>query len=637
MMNKVNRIPKIIHYCWFGGNPMTELGKRCIDSWKKYCPGYEIREWNESNFDIHCCRFVEEAYEGKKWAFVADYARFYAIYNYGGVYLETDSKIIKPIDNLLSHNAFFGFGSETMTLPLIGSIKGGSVAKKMLDYYESHSFIQGEKQKLMTVNEILFNILIKEYRLVPNNKFQVLKDDTAVYPKEFFFSTDWQTGVITKNPQLYVIHYADGSWLSESEKFEVKLSRKFTKIIGAKNGKRLGKMICMIKYEGWTAFSIQLHDYILRKTTPYFMKVWYSIGFKNNKIVFCNFAGRGYGDNPKYIAEEILRRGLSYDLVWLINSKGNYKFPRGIRTVNINSFKALRELATASVWVDNNRKTQRIVKGKRQFYIQTWHGLFPLKKIEKDAINSLDKEYIKDAMHDSEMVDLMVSGCEARTKLYKESFWYNGEVIDCGTPRNDIFFKDGNSKEKIHSKFYIPSNGKLVLYAPTFRDNHDVSCYNIEFEKILAALQERYNGSWYALIRLHPAVREKSKDLIQYNKHIIDVSDYDDIQELFVGCDVLISDYSDCIFEFSIAKKPVFLYTPDLAEYTKGRSFYYEITNLPFSISFTNTELLKNIREYDEDDYLKLIEKFHTDIKLYERGEASKTVVDYIQKFIERA
>lgn len=89
---------------------MTELGKRCIDSWKKYCPGYEIREWNESNFDIHCCRFVEEAYEGKKWAFVADYARFYAIYNYGGVYLETDSKIIKPIDNLLSHNAFLVLG-----------------------------------------------------------------------------------------------------------------------------------------------------------------------------------------------------------------------------------------------------------------------------------------------------------------------------------------------------------------------------------------------------------------------------------------------------------------------------------------------------------------------------------------------
>ncbi|RGX78343.1 hypothetical protein DXA68_12330 [Bacteroides stercorirosoris] len=116
-------IPKIIHYCWFGGKPLPPKAKKYIESWKKFCPDYEIKEWNESNFDVHCCRYVEEAYNAKKWAFVSDYARFLALYNEGGIYFDTDIEVLKPFDNLLGCGAFFGFGWETLTLPVFGASK----------------------------------------------------------------------------------------------------------------------------------------------------------------------------------------------------------------------------------------------------------------------------------------------------------------------------------------------------------------------------------------------------------------------------------------------------------------------------------------------------------------------------------
>ena len=101
-------IPKIIHYCWFGGNPLPELAIKCIESWKKYLPDYEIKEWNESNFDINCCAYVREAYEAKKWAFVSDYARFWILYQHGGLYFDTDVELIKSIDDLIVKGAFMG-------------------------------------------------------------------------------------------------------------------------------------------------------------------------------------------------------------------------------------------------------------------------------------------------------------------------------------------------------------------------------------------------------------------------------------------------------------------------------------------------------------------------------------------------
>ncbi len=243
-------IPKILHICWFGGKPLPKETLNYMESWKKNCPDFEIKMWNESNFDIHCCRYVEEAYTAKKWAFVADYARFYAMCHDGGVYVETDTEIIRPIDELLHYNAFFGFGTQTMTLPLCGSVKGSPVAHAMLDYYSDKTFGTDGKYDTTTVNQILFSILTSQFGLVHNNEFQIIGDNIAVYPKEYFFSTDWQTGQIKRNPKLFVIHYADSSWVDESARKQVMRKRKMIKLFGERLGAPVADTITYIEDRG---------------------------------------------------------------------------------------------------------------------------------------------------------------------------------------------------------------------------------------------------------------------------------------------------------------------------------------------------------------------------------------------------
>ena len=131
-------IPKIIHYCWFGGNPLPELAQKCIASWKKYCPDYEIKEWNETNFDLNCCDYVREAYEAKKWAFVSDYARFWILYHEGGVYFDTDVEVPKPIDTIVEKGSFMGceksnqwpLGLVWQQSPGLACIKKGWISMK---------------------------------------------------------------------------------------------------------------------------------------------------------------------------------------------------------------------------------------------------------------------------------------------------------------------------------------------------------------------------------------------------------------------------------------------------------------------------------------------------------------------------
>ena len=137
-------IPKIIHYCWFGGNPLPELAKKCIASWKLYCPDYEIKEWNESNFDLNYCDYVREAYDSKNWAFVSDVARLYALVTEGGIYMDTDVEVIKPLDNLLKYHAVSGFETET-TIPtgLIAGEKENPMLKELLYEYKNIHFTNG--------------------------------------------------------------------------------------------------------------------------------------------------------------------------------------------------------------------------------------------------------------------------------------------------------------------------------------------------------------------------------------------------------------------------------------------------------------------------------------------------------------
>ena len=245
----MEQIPKVIHYFWFGHGEISELTKKCIESWKHFCPDYEIKLWDESNFDIHCIPFVEQAYEAKKYAFVVDYARFYVLYHEGGLYLETDSELLRPIDELLDNDFFIGFGDgEGFMTCLLGMKKNHPAAKAIMSDYENRNFKITEGVYDQTViGDVIGRTLKKDYSVIFNNRFQEIQNITF-YPRKFFY-TNFRTGKYDKK-HAYVYHHADGSWLTAEERQRNKIIGNIQKILGKKLGFILGRGICSLKYNG---------------------------------------------------------------------------------------------------------------------------------------------------------------------------------------------------------------------------------------------------------------------------------------------------------------------------------------------------------------------------------------------------
>ncbi len=222
-------IPKIIHYCWLGGAEKPKSVLKCIESWKKYCPDYEIKEWNETNLDFDSAPvFVKQAYESKAWGFVPDYFRLWIVYEHGGIYLDTDVQVIKNLNPLLSHKAFAGFEGENNIALGLGF---GAEAKNKLIYehlkiYKKLSFID----KSGNLNKIPSPVITTQFFLekgvvLGENKIQNI-EDMILYPKEYFAPKDFDTGItkITKN--TYSIHQYDASWFSDEEKHKLRKSRR---------------------------------------------------------------------------------------------------------------------------------------------------------------------------------------------------------------------------------------------------------------------------------------------------------------------------------------------------------------------------------------------------------------------------
>ncbi len=229
-------IPKIIHYCWFGGKPLDKLGQTCLKSWKKFFSDYEIKEWNENNFDFHDCRYARQAYEAKKWAFVSDYVRLKILYEYGGVYFDTDVEVIKPFYDILSKGNYMGFEKNGKAVsPGLGmAVKPGlEIVKEIIDDYEKSDFVKADgTYDLTTIVERTTKIL-KKHGLDESDKIQNVAD-INIYPSEYFCPIDMETGklIITKN--TYSIHRFSGSWEKKSNKFRGKVYKFINRYFGKK-------------------------------------------------------------------------------------------------------------------------------------------------------------------------------------------------------------------------------------------------------------------------------------------------------------------------------------------------------------------------------------------------------------------
>lgn len=377
-----------------------------------------------------------------------------------------------------------------------------------------------------------------------------------------------------------------------------------------------------------------LKEYLKLSVIRFFSIMFFTLPIKENKIIICNYFGKGYGDNGKYIAEEIIKEGLNCDIVWMLKKEliKDAELPNKIRTVRYKSVKALYEMSTAEFWIDNSRKEFSPIKRKGQYYIQTWHGGLGIKKIEGDVIDSLSKSYIRLAKKDSEMADLFISNSTHLTNIYKRAFWYEGNILECGYPKNDIFFKEnGDIKTKIKECFNLETNIKIILYAPTFRSNNDMRSYNINYSKLIKTLEDKTNEKWVVLIRLHPNLIGYDNN-IQYSDKVINATHYPDMQELVIGCDALISDYSSCMFDSEMMKIPTFIYASDLEEYMKDRGSYFDFGELPFPLATNNEELMINIINFDRAKYEQDVDSFNNKVGLKDTGDAARQIVDVIIK-----
>ena len=228
---------KYIHYCWFGNNPLPKLAKKCIKSWQKYLPDYEIIRWSEENVDINECPFIKEAYENKKWAFVADYARTKAIYEMGGIYFDTDMKVVKNIDFLLNDDVFLGIEDSGMVNAAVwGASKPKTkFAKEMLDFYRSQEHFNVYDIYSYSIPRIMTKILEKYGFETGKNEIQNLDENIHIYPRDYFYplSYDYQDNVFTDNTCM--VHYFDATWIPKWEQRENKIFRRF----GRKNGQRI--------------------------------------------------------------------------------------------------------------------------------------------------------------------------------------------------------------------------------------------------------------------------------------------------------------------------------------------------------------------------------------------------------------
>ena len=350
------------------------------------------------------------------------------------------------------------------------------------------------------------------------------------------------------------------------------------------------------------------------------------------KAVFTSYFGKYYNCSPKAIYEAMRKQMPDCKYVWLMKDASTPI--EGAKVVRPDTWSALYHLATAALWVDNARKPIWTVKRPgKQYYVNTGHSSFALKKVEKDVEDRLNKAYIRSAKHDSEMLDLLLSASKWRSEtILKKSYWYDGEVLEYGLPRSDIFFQDGSGKKESVYRYYGQQAGtKMALYAPTFRNSESLSMYlsTEECEAVLNRLAERFGGEWKLIVRLHPNIAEK-QGFIQYSDRIMNGSAYSDINDLIIASELMITDYSGCMYDAMEAGKKVFLYATDIEEYTQERGFYFALDELPFPLASSMDEFARNIASFDENKYIMQVEQFAEKIGSFNNAHASERVAAYL-------
>ena len=383
-------------------------------------------------------------------------------------------------------------------------------------------------------------------------------------------------------------------------------------------------------------------------------------------VSVCTFEGKGgFGCNPKYVVQKLHEKDQSIKFVWFVNDM-NKEFPDYIKKVPNTLISRAYWLTRSKVWIDNYRTRYGTKKRKDQYYLNTNHYTICLKRVGMWRGEGFSKMAYLVSKADADQIDDMLSDSDFCDEMYPKGLLYDKPLLRYGAPRCDILYNDKRIvRENLRKRHNIPSDAKIVMYAPTFREgasNGKRSVYSeewsIDFDALRDSLHKKFGGEWYVCLRVHPQLANAFKNKKEQNRdnHIFDESQADDMYEVLAGVDAYITDYSSACFEAAYAGIPVFLYADDLDSYVRFRggmfwdmtvnntkdilidkSIFKKIkTKLPFSVSTNNEELQDNIEMYNQKDYEKEIEYFDNSINLCFDGKASERTAELIMEKMKR-
>ncbi|MBM7543085.1 CDP-glycerol glycerophosphotransferase family protein [Amphibacillus cookii] len=398
--------------------------------------------------------------------------------------------------------------------------------------------------------------------------------------------------------------------------------KKYKKIINTHNQLRLLKWGLKSKQKFYT--------YLYRQ---FFIKK----AIDEKLVLFESFLGKNYSDSPKYIYEYMLKHNYDYKYVWVFNEVGK-AIPGNAKQVKRFSLKYYYYLAKAKYWVSNSRIPKRFDKHPDNIYLQTWHGT-PLKQLVFDMkdIHSANPNYKRDFFVQSRRWDYLISPNQYSSDIFRRAFKYDKKMLEYGYPRNDLLYKNNHSTyiKNLKDKLNIPTNKKVILYAPTWRDDQFFARGKYEFnlELDLEALRQSISSDYVVLLRMHYFIANEL-DISPYSGFAFDFSNYDDIAEIYLVSDILITDYSSVFFDYAHLKRPILFYTYDLEKYRdKLRGFYIDIkTEVPGPLLYNTQQVIKAINEIDQvqDSYRQRYEKFYHTFCKWDNGNASEEIVNKV-------
>ncbi|MDR1629901.1 MAG: CDP-glycerol glycerophosphotransferase family protein [Oscillospiraceae bacterium] len=365
--------------------------------------------------------------------------------------------------------------------------------------------------------------------------------------------------------------------------------------------------------------------HLLKVATRNLLLIFNIFSVKKNKIYFMCFNGEMYGFDQRALLEHIEAAfPEKYEFIWEYSGKMNKninRVPGKIRFVKKLSLRQLFYIKTSKYIIFNINPPSYIKFKTNQVLLNTWHG-FGL-KTSGNTQKAFNRQQFNTATYFCSHAKLFTD------EVIRGFFEYKGKIIPCGAPRNDVFFSPKQKiwEEKVRKQYGISKATKIVLYAPTFRENFVYSNMHINYTELLNTLHNKFNNDWVILERLHPMIQNKNRHL---SPHVIDASHHEDMQELLCAADILVSDYSGCMWDFSQTKRPVFLFAPDIEDYSQKRGLYIDLKDLPYPISITNNQLLHQIETFDMATYQTNLASFFELTGSYENGSACKAVCDNI-------